>query len=299
MNRYTRDAYYRFIFENSIDAIMLTRPDGCICRANHAAEIMFQRSETEICEIARNGLVDLNDPRLYEALHERERCGFARAEINFIRKDGTIFPGDVTSAVFSDEQGESLSAMIIRDVSKYKEIEQALLQANEEAEFFAKHDFLTGILNRRIFLEKLMVEHQRSAREKHSYGLFMIDIDHFKYINDTFGHFAGDDVLKSITSALQSALRPYDLFGRYGGDEFIICLPSTKSEEATEVAERLRLTIEQLATSYNDDVISTTISIGVTEHKWSSDEVINDIIVRADNNLFKAKKIKNCVVNDE
>lgn len=290
--------YYRFIFENSLDAIMLTSPDGHIYRANRAAEKMFQRSEAELCELGRACVVDLNDPRLEAALHKRETDGFVRAEINYVRKDGSIFPGDVTSAVFIDENGDSWSAMIIRDVSAYKEIEESLRQANAETVFFAMNDFLTGVLNRRVFLEKLLLELVRAKRNSNALSILMIDVDHFKKINDTLGHFAGDSVLKSIADAIQAVLRPYDLFGRFGGDEFIICLPDTDSETADNVAERIRSKIENLETPHDNERIKTTISIGVANYKGVGTETENELIARADKNLYRAKMQKNCVVSE-
>ncbi len=113
---------YRSLFENSQDAILLTAPDGSIFDVNPAACQMFGRTAEEIKQIGRNGLVDPTDPRLLSALEERSRKGKARAEVTMIRKDGTKFPADVTSTIFTDEQGRQRTSMIIRDITESRRI---------------------------------------------------------------------------------------------------------------------------------------------------------------------------------
>lgn len=113
-----------WIFQNSIDAVFLTAPDGRILAANPAACRMLGRSEEEICRIGRSGVLDVSDPRLPLALAERERTGQLRVELTFIRADGTRFPGDISSAVFRDSDGNSRTAMIVRDMSEHNRLAQ-------------------------------------------------------------------------------------------------------------------------------------------------------------------------------
>src|SRR5664279_15964 len=113
-----------WLFLNSIDAVFLTVPDGQILAANPAACRMLGRSEEDICRIGRPGVLDLSDTRLPAALAERERTGQAHAELTFIRADGTRFPGDITSAIFRDNEGNARTAMIVRDMSERKQLEQ-------------------------------------------------------------------------------------------------------------------------------------------------------------------------------
>lgn len=119
---------YRSLFENSLDAILLTIPDGSILAANPAACEMFGRTEAEICEVGRGGLVDMSDPRLNPILYERARSGRVRSELTFIRAGGTKFPGDAFSAVFKDKAGQERTCIIIRDISERKKAEEQQIQ---------------------------------------------------------------------------------------------------------------------------------------------------------------------------
>jgi|GEM_PF-960156 PAS domain S-box len=130
---------YRLVLENSMDAILLTSTDGTILSANPAACAMFQRSEEEICNLGRNALVDLNDPRLLLLIDERNRTGKAKGELNMLRKDGSKFPVDLSTSVFTDQSGKLLSSMVIRDISERKNSEEQLMIAKEKAEESERH----------------------------------------------------------------------------------------------------------------------------------------------------------------
>ncbi|MCU0459489.1 MAG: PAS domain S-box protein, partial [Bacteroidales bacterium] len=108
---------YHSVFDHSFDGILLTAPDGRIFAANPAACRMFGRSEEEICRLGRNGIMNLNDPRLAPALEQREITGEFAGELTGVRSDGTIFPVELTTSVFTDSSGEKRTSMIIRDIS--------------------------------------------------------------------------------------------------------------------------------------------------------------------------------------
>jgi PAS domain S-box-containing protein/putative nucleotidyltransferase with HDIG domain len=122
---------YRSLFDNSIDAILLTVPDGKIMKANSEACRIFGRTEEEICRVGREGLLDPTDPRLKVALEERKRTGRFRGELTFVRKNGTRFPGEVTTALFKDRDGNQMSSMIVRDMTERKNTEEKLRDALE------------------------------------------------------------------------------------------------------------------------------------------------------------------------
>ncbi|MCY2687541.1 PAS domain S-box protein [Salinimicrobium sp. TH3] len=122
---------YRSFFENSLDAVMVTIPDGKILAANPSACRMFQMSEKELCSVGRSAVTDSGDPRLTAALDIRRQTGTTSAELTFVRKDGTKFPGEITSSIFKDPDGNSRSSMIIRDITKRKISEKELLEVNE------------------------------------------------------------------------------------------------------------------------------------------------------------------------
>jgi len=295
MNGNIRDKYYRFIFENSFDAILLSSLDGAIYRANAAACEMFQRSEEELCRIGHSGIVDRSDPRLEQATMEREAKGKVSAELNFTRKDGSVFPAVCASAIFKDDEEKTWVVIIIHDITTLKDAENALRKANEETAHFAAYDYLTGILNRRVFIEKLQQEMERSKRDRTSLSLLLLDIDRFKQINDTLGHTCGDIVLKDLAHLLTENLRPYDVLGRFGGDEFMICMPNTTCEEASTIAERLRSCIEHSEFSCDINSIKVTISIGFDCFHAASCEDADSFITKVDENMYHAKKQRNCV----
>ena len=146
-------------------------------------------------------------------------------------------------------------------------------------------DQLTNIDTRRILLEKIDNENIRFSRYQRPYSIIMIDIDHFKTINDTYGHLAGDEVLKNLTNLIKSNIRTADTFGRYGGEEFIIMLPETRLDEAVCVAENLRKAVENAELCKSQKV---TISLGVAE-VFIDVKNIEELIDLADKNLYRAK----------
>ena len=299
MGREMKEEQYRFIFENSLDAIFLTSPDGKIYRANQAACIMLQRTEEEICEIGRLGILDKRDPRVSIALAQREKEGRVRAELNLVKKDGTVFPAEVTSNIFRCPDGHRWTVVTMHDISDIKFMQEALRKAREDADYFASIDYLTGILNRRTFIQRLNAEINRAQREKTALGICMVDIDCFKSINDGKGHLFGDAVLQSFAESLIKKMRPYDFCGRYGGDEFKICFPNTRYEQAFKIAERLCADIEKEKYGSEDALTQITVSIGVCCYDYRLDETIDELISRVDQNMYIAKKHRNHVYGIE
>ncbi len=170
--------------------------------------------------------------------------------------------------------------------------QKALEEANKKLTLLANTDILTNVYNRKRFNELLEKELQRTKRHKHQLSIIMFDIDHFKQINDTYGHQVGDEVLKRVASICKSGIRDIDYIARWGGEEFMILSPETGIEEAGQLAERVR---EQI--SLTDFGIKEKIycSFGVTEFKDSDD--IEPFIHRVDQALYQAKGAgRNCVV---
>ncbi len=153
-------------------------------------------------------------------------------------------------------------------------------------------DSLTGIYNRRAVFHELKNELKRAQRYNHPTSVAMIDIDFFKKYNDTLGHVAGDKLLKRFKNIFEKIVREYDVFGRYGGEEFIIIFPRTKLKDAAKVCERLRNHIEKLS-FYGESKLpnkNVTVSIGVAEYKGKGKIKREMIIERADEKLYKAKE---------
>jgi diguanylate cyclase (GGDEF)-like protein len=170
------------------------------------------------------------------------------------------------------------------------ELEDKLVQAREAMRFKATHDMLTGVWNRGTILETLDREISRSRREGLSLGVLIGDLDHFKSVNDTYGHIAGDAVLREITKRMQYDVRPYDAVGRYGGEEFLILLPGCDSTQTADKADRLRRVIAQEPVDTSAGLLNITMSLGgVATKDWPSDTA-NQILQMADTALYHAKE---------
>jgi diguanylate cyclase (GGDEF)-like protein len=158
-----------------------------------------------------------------------------------------------------------------------------------ELRLIAQVDHLTGALTRRGFVDQAQREMERTLRYGRASSLIMIDVDHFKRVNDTYGHSIGDQVLKQIASLAETTLRPCDLFGRLGGEEFALLMPETSGAAALVVAERLRNTIaEHPMTLHGGGTIHVTASFGVAELS-ASFNTLTAWLERADTMLYAAK----------
>ena len=162
-----------------------------------------------------------------------------------------------------------------------------LIEANEKLAELATRDPLTGVFNRRHFLEMAANEINRARRTRRPFTLLLIDADHFKSINDRYGHQAGDEVLKRLANELSAQLRKTDLIARYGGEELVVLLTETNLEKGLLLAERLREQIAKSSVKYGDDLIAVTISIGATEATGA--ETIAELLGAADESLYAAK----------
>lgn len=168
------------------------------------------------------------------------------------------------------------------DITKRKALEGSLVKLSRE-------DPLTGLHNRRTILDLLDEEIQRGQRYKHPVSLLMMDLDHFKKINDQWGHPAGDEVLKSFAAQCLAVMRENDKMGRFGGEEFVMVLPETGQQDALLVAERIRKITSEMAvqSKRGAEQIHVTVSIGVTTTSEGDDA--EAVIARADEAMYQAK----------
>jgi diguanylate cyclase (GGDEF)-like protein len=172
-----------------------------------------------------------------------------------------------------------------------------LVRTREQMRHNAEHDGLTGLWNHRIIVQRLQGEVERSRRDGNSLCVIMADLDYFKKINDTFGHAAGDMVLREISAILHNLVRSYDWVGRYGGEEFLLVLPGSDLKGAIARAEQMRAAIENARIRSGNDTISVSASFGVAAGQPSDYE---SMIQVADDALYRAKnKGRNCVVAAE
>jgi diguanylate cyclase (GGDEF)-like protein len=165
-----------------------------------------------------------------------------------------------------------------------------LQAANRQLKRMATTDSLTGAFNHRHFLDMGNKELRRSKRYPHAVSLLMIDFDHFKSVNDNYGHGGGTDTLIQVVAAMHSKLRAEDILARIGGEEFAVILPETSVAGATQLAERLRCIVSEMVVESSGQQLSVTISIGVAECR-AEESHIDETLRRADEALYKAKEL--------
>jgi diguanylate cyclase (GGDEF)-like protein len=174
-----------------------------------------------------------------------------------------------------------------------------LLHESNRMRHHAEHDGLTGLWNHRVIFERLGEEMNRSRRDGTPLSVILADVDHFKKVNDTFGHLAGDLVLKEIGAVFTRALRPYDCVGRYGGEEFLLILPNCGMESALIRAEQLRLAVQSARIMDGETMLHVTASFGVAS-AFPSHYVAETVIRAVDVALYRAKNSgRNCVIQAE
>jgi two-component system cell cycle response regulator len=184
---------------------------------------------------------------------------------------------------------KSLTRIIQNTIDKFRMKTEIKLAMEKMAELSTK-DELTGLHNRRYFMEFAEREISGTARYGHSLSLLMLDIDHFKRINDSHGHLAGDAVLRRTAHLLKDCIRKYDAAGRYGGEEFAVIMPNTGLNDARIICERLRTKVAETTVRYDAKEIKFTVSIGLAQFDPEIDKSIIHLIKRADEGLYAAKE---------
>lgn len=279
---------YLTIFESLSLPVFIVDLDGNIENMNHAASQMFNDN---IAPGTQYYGEDDTSKRVFakefpwlETCFDRfttEDKTKSSFETTIENKENYFFISFSRSLDISGKFSNTI--VIIEDITKRKTMEK-------ELEKFATTDPLTGAKNRRAFLDLFKKELKRSKRYGHNFALLMMDIDHFKKVNDTFGHDIGDKTLKLLVAKAHSVLRDTDIFGRWGGEEFIILLPETGLPYASSAAERLRGALAKSELMTNDGAnINFTVSIGFTVVE-DKDLLMEDIIQKADKALYMAKK---------
>ncbi len=181
----------------------------------------------------------------------------------------------------------SITVIVIAYEYTREDARKELLALSKKYDMLSREDELTGLSNRRDILEKLQNEVNRFERSNNSFSVLIADIDHFKEVNDNYGHEFGDNTLKQIASTLAGNTQKRDTVARWGGEEFLILLPETSLRQAEKTASRLIQAVNSLAISNHNTAISTTVSIGVAEYQ--QDQTINELINSADTFLYQAK----------
>jgi diguanylate cyclase (GGDEF)-like protein/PAS domain S-box-containing protein len=232
-------------------------------------------------------------PIVEEQVKKRIEGGVKSVHYTFrgLKKGGELIYVEIYGSTILIEDKPVVIATVL-DITERKQTEAALEQAKKDALEMADKDALTGLLNRRAFMDRLTQETQRSLRRRTPLSFLMIDIDRFKNVNDRHGHQVGDLVLQRFSNQLVTSIRPYDLVGRYGGEEFVICLLGADGLQAVSIAEKMRQQIEDMAIILPDSLQSVriTASFGTALYAIESREHVESLIKRADDALYRAKK---------
>ena len=231
---------------------------------------IFQKEGTDKEELSK----------IREALEKKEPV---RVTLRNFSKTGKEYWVDISILPLRNTEGKVTHfASIQRDITEYKKLEQDL-------QILCRTDPLTTAANRRAFNEILSQEFSRFKRSQKEYALIMIDLDHFKSINDQHGHSVGDQVLIEVTERCKDNIRVHDILARLGGEEFCILLPYTETKQAQKVAERLREKIEIKPIIVDGLRVKVTISVGISLVS-TCDEDGHQAMERADQKLFQAKE---------
>ncbi len=286
------------IVESSDDAIIGESLDGVITSWNRGAERVFGYSADEV--IGRPISILSPSDSLWDiaAVVDHIRRGEPVHDFGTRRrtKDGRVIDVSLTISPILDASGTIVGASkIARDVTERKRAEVMLRRTSAKLARLATTDMLTGLRNSRHLHEALPVAFSMAARTDRPLSVIMLDVDHFKAYNDSFGHPAGDEVLRRIGSVLRRMIRAHDLAARYGGEEFVILLPATDSEAARVLAERVRTAIARIHLASRP--VTASLGVATSQAGLSDGEAL---LARADDALYRAKRAgRDCVVHHD
>ncbi len=279
------NAELKSYFNNSMVGIILVGEHGRINRVNHRMVDIL--GYTAASELEGHSLQDLHpEGSNYHKFEEFARKklpyeSISNIEVRLKKRDGTVVWLGISGQAIDSEYPANLDkgvVWIFEDITDRKAAEAKLVE-------LACMDELTGVCNRRNFMDLAERELAQHTRKKRSLVVAMLDLDHFKRINDEKGHKVGDEALQLFTQVCQQSLRTSDIIGRLGGEEFALLLPDTELDQACQVAERIREAL--IAATPNGNIPAMTVSIGLTP--FDGQASLENLLQQADNNLYKAK----------
>jgi two-component system cell cycle response regulator len=278
------------------------RVDSALLRAQS------RRDRAHLIVLAGNSLgrmFRLDQPQTFigratDATIRIEDDGVSRRHAKIMQIDGEVWVEDMKSANGTLINGQRVERGMLHDGDKIQMGSTTILKftySDRLEENFqqrmidaALHDGLTGAYNKRYLLERLPTEVAYAMRHKTPLSLLMVDVDHFKSINDKYGHPGGDYVLTTLAQIVMGALRTEDLFARYGGEEFAVLCRNVKIENACVLGNRLRSLVETCEFSYRKEKVSVTVSVGIASSAFQNNEDPEHLIAAADAALYEAKR---------
>jgi diguanylate cyclase (GGDEF)-like protein/PAS domain S-box-containing protein len=275
------DERYQVAFDNAPIGMALVRPDGSWLQVNGAFCRLLGYTEAELMTLNVADLTVPGDPTV-----KADESEETRNETRYLRADGTTIWVAASTTLVRGPDGKPLYYVLqVEDIGGHKQTER-------ELRLLADHDSLTGLLNRRGFMEGLRRE-LRLMERKGEYGaLVLLDLDNFKIVNDTAGHYAGDQVLRATAEALRRRLRATDLIGRLGGDEFAALVLNVTPRQASEIAAETAETLRSMTVTAGDMTIEVDASIGVVaidEMRYDDEE---ELLAAADRAMYRVKSLR-------
>jgi diguanylate cyclase (GGDEF)-like protein/PAS domain S-box-containing protein len=266
------------IFENNFAGMVILGPGKRIIDYNKAAEKFFEAINISLNNYPLEHILD-REPKLLEIFESETSRDFSLV----IDGEERFFKIDVVP-LGDPHDGNRRMLKTIRDVTEERKIQEKL-------KFLATTDSLSGLYNRAEFMNLAQREFAWAKRNNEELSLLIMDLDNFKIINDTFGHAAGDEVIREMGSIIMTSFRKTDIAGRIGGEEFAVILKNASLEEAKKVAEQFREIVARRKVIYGKQEISITVSIGVAAIRGNTNDIndIEDAFKMADEALYKAK----------
>ncbi len=278
------------LFEMAPAGFLLLSVDGHVEDANLTATRLFGQPRSLLGHSHVQTFVRHEDrQQLQEHLIAAQQLHGASLTLRILRSDGQLLPVNIYSQPVLDDAGKALGLqMVILDISEHKQAESELRKARDHLQHLAYHDVLTGLPNRLLFNDRLGQALLMADRRMSKVGLLYIDVDHFKRINDTLGHNAGDAYLREIAQRIRSCIRDVDTVARIGGDEFSVVLERIGNlQHVREVAEKV---FAALATpiAIGDQELGVTVSLGTAIYPDHAADMLS-LIHAADQAMFAAK----------
>ena len=270
------------ILDSATDSIILRDTNGKIVYANRIAYESLGYTKEELLNMNVRQLLNPEEARLVSVrAKDMIKKGTIIFESTLVRKDGSQIPVEIKSSPI-ESAGTQFFIAVNRDITQHKEMEEYIKQ-------LAYYDALTGLPNRALFNDRFALAQEHAARYQHLLALMMMDLDHFKEVNDSMGHEAGDSLLKEVASRLVSSMRKIDTVSRMGGDEFVLLMPEmNREEDIITIVQRMLAAFQQPFIIRNSE-ITVTFSLGIALYPYDGHD-LDSLVRNADIAMYQVKK---------
>ncbi len=285
-----KSQYQSQMIEQIHDSIISTNLDGIITSFNYGSEVLL---EYKADAIIGQHITLLYPEEDFELLDNNiallMKNGERHSEVRLKKHSGKVIDADLSLSLLKDEKGDPIGMIgYSKDISIRKKIQNELIEQKNILDHQAHHDALTQLPNRILFNDRLIQSIEKGKRNHSKFALLFIDLDHFKEINDSLGHYIGDEILKTVTSRLQETLREEDTISRLGGDEFTVILEDlNEAQDASLIATKILHILSQ-SMQVNDNVLYVSSSIGISVFPDDGESAQN-LLKYADSAMYKAK----------